>query len=77
MLRFPFNDPQVKIMEKFSFIDPDYLKTTQNITNIATVLQLDVEAVHSEFKALRMSVKIANNYEECSKILAKNSEAQR
>lgn len=51
-------------MEQFSFIDPDYLKTTRNIANIATVLQLYVEAVYSEFKALRMSVKIANNYEE-------------
>ncbi|KAK7604664.1 hypothetical protein V9T40_005850 [Parthenolecanium corni] len=64
MLRFPFNDPQVKIMGKFSFIDPYFLKSTRNITDIATVLQIDVEAVHSEFKAVRMIVKVANNYQD-------------
>lgn len=64
MLRFPFNDPQIKIMEKFSFIDPYFLKSTRNITDIVTVLQTDVEAVHAEFKAVRMIVKVSNNYED-------------
>ena len=51
--RFPFMERSVKLLKQLGFIEPEILKETQNISEVADFFGFDVQEVHLEFKKMK------------------------
>ena len=57
-MRFPFKTRGIKMLRELAFIQPENLKNTADITEVAHQFGYDVTLVHTEFKKLKKFFKL-------------------